>query len=144
MEARRLRVSFSIRRKDVLRTRCRLRCRWAKDGPSLRRAIFAGRRARTGKDRHMSKPTTSPTTRAKDTGRPIAHDDVVRLIGDLEDAKVSAIMTLGPTVEELEEAITWAESEDDVMGALRKPLDGKAARVYEILITRKDFGDDER
>ena len=92
----------------------------------------------------MSKPTTSPTERAKDADTRIAHDDVVRLVGDLADAKVAAIMTIDPSVEDLEEAIAWAESEDDVMGALRKPLAGKAARVYEILMTRKEFDDDER
>ena len=74
----------------------------------------------------------------------MGHDEVVRLVGDLEDAKVAEILAIAPTREELEEAVAWAESESDVMGELEKSLSGSAARVYEILMTRKDFGEDER
>jgi len=72
------------------------------------------------------------------------HDDVVQLVGDLEDAKVVEILAISPTLEELKEAVAWAEAESDVMGELEKSLSGPAARVYEILMTRKDFGEDER
>ena len=51
---------------------------------------------------------------------------------------------MAPTAEELDEAVAWAEAEDDVMGDQRRSLSGTAARIYEILITRKEQGDEER
>jgi hypothetical protein len=63
----------------------------------------------------------------------IGHDDVVRLCGDIEDWKVSAILGTGATIEELEEAVAWSIGEDDVMGEERKPLSGKVAQIQEIL-----------
>ena len=84
------------------------------------------------------------TSRDPKSGQRMKHDDVVRLVGDLEDAKVAEILAIAPTLEEMEEAVAWAESESDVMGELEKSLSGRAARVYEILMTRKDFGEDER
>ena len=38
----------------------------------------------------------------------------------------------------MNEAIAWAEAESDVMGKLGKRLGGSAARVYDILMTRKE------
>ena len=75
---------------------------------------------------------------------PLGHNDVVRIVGDLEDTKVAAILAMGPTVQEIEEAVAWAEAESDVMGEMEKPLTGVAARIYNILITRKEFGEEER
>lgn len=86
----------------------------------------------------------APTSGGTKSGRRMGRDEVVRLVGDLEDAKVAEILAIAPTLEELEEAVAWAESESDVMGELEKSLSGASARVYEILMTRKDFGEDER
>lgn len=91
----------------------------------------------------MAGQTRSRASGAKGTDEPITHDDIVRMVGDLEDSKISTILAMGPTVEELDEAIAWAEAESDVMGELEKPLSGVAAQVYEILMTRRDFGEDE-
>ena len=92
----------------------------------------------------MTGQTTSRAPGANGTGDPITHDDIVRMVGDLEDAKITAILAMAPTAKEIDEAIAWAEAEDDVMGDLEKPLSGVAARVYEILMTRKEIGEDER
>jgi hypothetical protein len=71
----------------------------------------------------------------------IGHDDVVRLCGDIEDSKISAILGTGATMEELEEAVAWSIGQDDLMGEERKPLSGNVAQIYEILIS--DLFDDE-
>ena len=76
--------------------------------------------------------------------QPVSHEDVVRLVGEMEDAKISALLEIAPTLQELEEAIAWAEAESDVMGELEKPLSGPVSRVYEILMTRKETEEDER
>lgn len=85
-----------------------------------------------------------PKTTGSERGRSLTHDDVVHIVGDLEDTKVAAILAMGPTTQEIEEAVAWAEAESDVMGEMEKPLTGVAARIYDILITRKEFGEEER
>jgi len=67
----------------------------------------------------------------------LTHDRVVSMVGDLEDAKVAAILATRATVRDLEEAIAWAEAESDVMGEMEKRLGEPAVRVYRILMTRK-------
>jgi hypothetical protein len=92
----------------------------------------------------MATRDDTAVSRGPKSGQRLKHDDVARLVGDLEDAKIAEILAIAPTLKELEEAVAWAESESDVMGELEKSLSGAAARVYEILMTRKDFGEDER
>lgn len=75
--------------------------------------------------------------------RPLMHDDIVRIVGDLEDSKVAAILALAPTAQEVEAAVLWAEAENDVVNELEQPLTGATALIYEILITRKDYGEEE-
>jgi hypothetical protein len=86
----------------------------------------------------------TPKTTLATKQKPLTHDDVVHIVGDLEDAKVARILAIAPTIEELEEAVAWAEAESDVMGELEKQLGGSAARVYDILMTRKEYGEEER
>lgn len=37
----------------------------------------------------------------------LGHDDVVRLVGDLEDSTISAILATGATYTEIEQALKW-------------------------------------
>lgn len=73
---------------------------------------------------------------------PLSHDDLVALVGDLDDALIAAILAMGPTAEEIEEALACAADEDDVMAELERPLSGNAAKIYEILTADQD--EDER
>jgi hypothetical protein len=68
----------------------------------------------------------------------LTHDDVVSLVGDLDDAKIATILATGATARDLEEAIAWAEAESDAMGEMEKRLDEPAASVYRVLMTRKE------
>lgn len=87
-------------------------------------------------------------TRSKTSGkgtradRPLTHDDVVMLVGDLDDEAIVEIIASGATVRDLDEAIAWAESESDVMGELERRLAEPAASVYRILMTRKELEPD--
>jgi hypothetical protein len=85
----------------------------------------------------------SRQTPQPEKNHPLMHDDIVRIVGDLEDSKVAAILALAPTVQEVEAAVLWAEAESDVVDELEQPLIGATALIYEILITRKDYGDEE-
>jgi hypothetical protein len=68
--------------------------------------------------------------------------DVRDIAGDLDDAKIAAILATGANAEQLEEAMAWAPGESDVMGDLERPLAGVVARVYDILMTGEEFPED--
>jgi phosphoglycolate phosphatase-like HAD superfamily hydrolase len=67
--------------------------------------------------------------------------DVKQIVGDLDDAKIAAILATDATVEELEEAAAWASGESDVMGELERPLEGVVATVYDILLAGEELED---
>ncbi len=62
---------------------------------------------------------------------PATHDDVKRIIGDVDDAKMLDIMALQPTVVDLEEAAMWLAGDSDIFGAGR-PLKGVAGEIVAI------------
>lgn len=70
------------------------------------------------------------------------HDDVVRLLGPMDDGKCVAIIATGATIKDLEEVAVWLAGEDDVMGELERPLVGVAGQVYELL-TADEASDEE-
>jgi hypothetical protein len=60
--------------------------------------------------------------------------EIRQMVGDVEAAKLEAILATGATPGQVEEAIAWAAGESDVMGGeLARPLSGPVAAVYEIL-----------
>ena len=68
--------------------------------------------------------------------------DVKDVVGDLDDAKIAAIVATGANAEQLEEAMAWAAGESDVMGDLERPLTGAVAELYDILMTGEEFPED--
>ena len=76
---------------------------------------------------------------AKHGPRSLTPQDVKDIVGDLDDAKIAAILATGANAEELEEAVAWASGESDVMGDLERPLTGKVAQLYDILMTGEEF-----
>jgi len=67
------------------------------------------------------------------TDRSLTRGDVAHALGDEEDTAITAILALDPTYREFHTALAWALGESDVMGEERRPLDGKAKKIYEIL-----------
>jgi hypothetical protein len=88
---------------------------------------------------HMPKTPTRESAK-----QPVTHEMVLELIGEIGNAKITAILAAGPTLEDLEEAIAWATGESDVMGEERLPLAGVAAQVYEILTVDEDYNNERR
>jgi hypothetical protein len=74
--------------------------------------------------------------------RSLTPQDVREIVGDLDDAKIAAILATGANAEQLEEAMAWAAGESDVMGDLERPLTGVVARLYDILMTGEEFPED--
>jgi hypothetical protein len=66
------------------------------------------------------------------------HDDLRRIIADIDDEVALEILALSPTVAEVEEAALWAEGEGDVVDRAGHPLSGTAAKIYDILMQIED------
>jgi hypothetical protein len=65
--------------------------------------------------------------------RPASLHAIRAIVGDIEAAKLEAILATGASAAEIEQALAWAADETDVMGDLERPLSGPVAAVYEIL-----------
>lgn len=63
--------------------------------------------------------------------------EITELLGDIEAAKMEAILATGATLAQIEEAEAWAAGESDILGDLERPLSGAVAAVYEILRTEE-------
>ena len=78
------------------------------------------------------------------TSRSVTQQDIKSVLGNLDDATVTAILAVGPSIKGLEEAMAWASGESDVMGDLERPLEGSVARVYDILTQDEAWLDDRQ
>lgn len=63
----------------------------------------------------------------------VSHEDVRRLLGDIDDHKVAEIISSAATMQELEEVAAFLAQETDVMGELERPLAGRARVIYEMI-----------
>jgi len=72
---------------------------------------------------------SAPTTQAQAGA---STDDVRRILGDLDDAKVIDILALHPAVLDLEQASMWLAGDTDVFGA-GQPLPPLAGEIVAIL-----------
>lgn len=73
----------------------------------------------------------------------LTKDEVSRMVGDVSDTALAAILGTGATAEDIEEALQWLGSADDVMGKSGKPLTGRPALVYDILVAEEPPDDRE-
>jgi len=59
-------------------------------------------------------------------------DDIKRIIGDLDEAKLLDIMALSPTIVDVEEASMWLSGDTDIFGA-GEPVKRVAGEIVAIL-----------
>jgi hypothetical protein len=78
----------------------------------------------------MPKPNSGGTALA-------THDDVKGILGNIDPAQMLAIMSLQPTVADIEEASVWLEGDPDVFGA-GEPVKGVAAEIVTILTENEE------
>ena len=70
-----------------------------------------------------------------DEGRPLATaKDVRDVLGHMDDATLSAILELRPTIGDVEEASVWLSGDRDVFGA-GAPLKDVAGEIVSLLST---------
>lgn len=70
-----------------------------------------------------------------------SRDEIVAILGPLDEDKLIALVNLRPTVAEVEEASVWLDGDRDVLGA-EPPLRGKASDIVTLLTA--DQEEDER
>jgi hypothetical protein len=68
----------------------------------------------------------------------VGRDDVRRIFGEIDDAKMIEILALKPSLPEIEEAAMWAAGNGDVLAKGGHRLGRVAAAIVDILA-----GDDE-
>lgn len=74
---------------------------------------------------------------------PLAHSEILRLFGAIDDHKAEEIIELNPSPDELEVTAAYVAGMNDVMGKEHHPLTGKAAKIYEIVTRDTTPGEDE-
>lgn len=79
-------------------------------------------------------------------GREVELDaaEIRRIVGDITDAKIMAILKTGASLDELEQAVAWAEGESDVLGEAELPLSGPVSAVHEILTADEESEEERR
>jgi hypothetical protein len=65
------------------------------------------------------------------------HDDITGILGDLDTEKVLTILSLHPTIGDLEEASIWLAGDADVYGAAQ-PIKGTASKIVTILTAEEE------
>ena len=65
------------------------------------------------------------------------HDDVKAILGELDPAQLLAIMSLRPTIADIEEASVWLDGDPDVFGA-GEPVKGVASEIVTILTENEE------
>ena len=73
---------------------------------------------------------------------PVTSHDIRRLLGDLDAHKTAEIAASGATLAELEQVAFHLSRQTDVMGDLRRPLSGRALRIYELVRRDEDAGEE--
>jgi hypothetical protein len=69
---------------------------------------------------------------AQENGTIASSDDVKRILGDLDEAKLLDIMALRPTILDAENASMWLSGDNDIFGA-GEPLKSVAGDIVAIL-----------
>ena len=80
----------------------------------------------------MPKPGTKPP-------KPLSRDELVHLVGDLDEAVLMEILKTDATYVEIEEAVKAAVGNADDLGRLRRTLGPRAEAVFDILTSDPTF-----
>ena len=78
----------------------------------------------------MPRPNSGGTARA-------THNDIKGILGDIDPAEMLAILSLQPTIADIEEASVWLEGDPDVFGA-GEPVKGVASDIVTILTENEE------
>ena len=66
------------------------------------------------------------------TSTAATHEDITGILGNIDQAKIIEIISLQPTIADVEQALLWLSGDTDVFGA-DAPVKGKASDIVTIL-----------
>jgi hypothetical protein len=66
---------------------------------------------------------------------PLTREQVIRALGDADDAIVAELIGMGATAEELAEAQAWVANDEPLLNAGRPLPSGRESRLAEMLTT---------
>lgn len=69
-------------------------------------------------------------------GKAATNDDVTGILGPIDSDKLLQILSLHPTVAEVEEAAMWLSGDSDVFGA--NPIKGNVSDIVTILTVEEE------
>jgi hypothetical protein len=82
-------------------------------------------RSRSAQEASMPKSNSGGTVLA-------TQNDIKGVLGDIDPAEMLAIMSLRPTIADIEQASVWLEGDPDVFGA-GEAIHGVASEIFTIL-----------
>lgn len=80
----------------------------------------------------------------KHGSRPATRDEIVEIVGPLDDTILMQILATGATATEVLEAFTWANADDAIGTEIERGPRGAVAQVYEILTLEEEEPDEPR
>jgi hypothetical protein len=81
----------------------------------------------------MEFPMAKSNSMTPSHGETATGSDLQRILGDMDASTAVAILSLRPSITQVEEARVWLDGEGDVLGKERRPLDGVVARIFDML-----------
>ena len=75
---------------------------------------------------------------AAGVARPVTSIDIRKILGDLDDAKVSTIQALNPSLVDLEDAAICMAGDHDVLAKSGHHVPATAARIVELLAEEEE------
>lgn len=70
-------------------------------------------------------------------------EDVLRLVGDIDDATIAEILSTGATYAEIEQALKWVGAAAETPGLDSEGLTPTAELICDILLSDPAFADEE-
>lgn len=80
----------------------------------------------------------------KHGSRPATRDEIIEIVGALDDDVLLQILATGATAAEVLEAFTWASADDAIGTEIERGPRGTVTRVYEILTPEEEEPDEPR
>ena len=71
-------------------------------------------------------------------------DEIVGLLGDVEDALVAAVQARGASLEDIAEAVRWATGDAEQLGKDKRQMSPAAEAIYDLLMSDPSFASAER
>ncbi|WP_164919709.1 hypothetical protein [Hansschlegelia zhihuaiae] len=64
---------------------------------------------------------------------PMTREDVLALLGPVDEVQIAEVVATGATADELAEALGWINAEDALVAERKPPPSGRVARLVELL-----------